>query len=58
MKSNERKKPLTPEELRKKAKRILQNNPIYISDEPSVVGSPESLTEEVEDDDGSTKDQD
>lgn len=58
MKSNERKKPLTPEELRKKAKRILQNNPIYINDEPSVVGSPESLTEEVEDDDGSTKDQD
>ncbi|WP_320821281.1 hypothetical protein [Thalassolituus sp.] len=58
MKSNKRKKPLTPEEIRKKAKRILQDNPIYINDEPSVVGSPESLTEEVEDDDGSTKNQD
>ena len=58
MKSNKRKKPLTPEEIRRKAKRILQDNPIYINDEPSVVGSPESLTEEVEDDDGSTKNQD
>ena len=57
MKSNKRKTPLTPEEIRKKAKRILQDNPIYINDEPSVVGSPESLTEEVEDDDGSTKNQ-
>ena len=58
MKSKERKKPLNPEELREKAKKILQRNPIYINDEPSVVGSPESLTEEVEDDNGSTKEQD
>jgi hypothetical protein len=58
MKSNERKKPLTPEEIREKAKEILKRNPVYINDEPSVVGSPESLTEEVEDDNGSTKDQD
>ena len=58
MKSNERKKPLNPEELREKAKKILQRNPIYINDEPPVVGSPESLTEEVEDDNGSTKEQD
>ncbi|WHI48421.1 hypothetical protein ACJJH9_03845 [Microbulbifer sp. DLAB2-AF] len=56
MSKNERKKPLTPEELRKRAKKILQDNPTYINDEPSVVGSPETLTEEIEDDDEPTND--
>ncbi|WP_445354963.1 hypothetical protein ACJJI5_19100 [Microbulbifer sp. EKSA008] len=56
MSKNERKKPLTPEELRKRAKKILQDNPTYINDEPSVVGSTETLTEEIEDDDEPTND--
>ncbi|WP_444919225.1 hypothetical protein [Microbulbifer sp. JMSA003] len=56
MSKNERKKPLTPEELRKRAKKILQDNPTYINNEPSVVGSPETLTEEIEDDDEPTND--
>ncbi|WP_157953894.1 hypothetical protein [Microbulbifer sp. A4B17] len=56
MSKNERKKPLTPEELRKRAKKILQDNPTYINDEPSVVGSPETLTEEIENDDEPTND--
>lgn len=56
MSKNERKKPLTPEEIRKRAKKILQENPTYINNEPSVVGSPESLTEEIENDDEPTND--
>jgi len=50
---NDRKQPLTPEEIKKMAKKILQENPIYINDEPSVVGSPDSLTENIEEDDES-----
>lgn len=48
MSKRERKKLLTPKEIREKAKKIVKSNPIYIKDEPSVVGSPDSLTEEIE----------
>ncbi|MCX2801744.1 hypothetical protein [Microbulbifer thermotolerans] len=48
------KQPLTPEDIRKKAKKIIQNNPTYIKDEPPIVGSPESLTEDIEKDDETT----
>ncbi|MCG8614552.1 MAG: hypothetical protein MI864_28905 [Pseudomonadales bacterium] len=33
------------------AKKILRDNPMYINDEPSVVGSTDSLTESMEEDD-------
>lgn len=45
---NEKKshKPLTPAEIKKRAKKIVLENPIYIPDEPETVGSPENLNEE------------
>ena len=39
---------LTPAEIRKLAKKIISENPIYIPDEPTTVGSPENLNEEQE----------
>jgi D-alanine-D-alanine ligase-like ATP-grasp enzyme len=50
MSTNKRKQPLTPDEIKKKAKKILQENPTFIKDEPSIVGSPDSLTEDLEKD--------
>ncbi|ARU55607.1 hypothetical protein OLMES_1532 [Oleiphilus messinensis] len=51
MKNSGRKRPLTQEEIKKVAKKILRDNPMYINDEPSVVGSTDSLTESMEEDD-------
>jgi hypothetical protein len=39
-------KPLTPAEIKKQAKKIVSENPIYMPDEPTTVGSPENLDEE------------
>lgn len=47
------KQPMTPEEIRRKAKQIIKENPTYIKDEPPVVGSPDALSEDVEEDDES-----
>lgn len=40
--------PLTPAEIKKLAKKIISENPIYMPDEPTTVGSPENLNEELE----------
>lgn len=37
---------LTPAEIKKLAKKIISENPIFFPDEPTIVGSPENLTEE------------
>lgn len=37
--------PLSPAEIKKLAKKIISENPIYMPDEPATVGSPENLTE-------------
>lgn len=37
------KKPEKIIDLKKKAKEIIKNSPLYIEDEPTVVGSPENL---------------
>lgn len=39
---------LNPAEIKKLAKKIISENPIYMPDEPTIVGSPENLTEEQE----------
>lgn len=38
-------KPLSPAEIRKLAKKIVSDNPIYIPNEPTTVGSPDNLNE-------------
>jgi len=35
--------PLTPGEIKKLAKKIVSENPIYIPDEPEILGAPDSL---------------
>ncbi len=55
MKNKSRRQPLTPEEIRQKAKSIVKDNPIYMHDEPSVVGSPKNLTENLKEDDDESK---
>ncbi|WP_445362471.1 hypothetical protein ACJJIQ_16575 [Microbulbifer sp. ANSA003] len=47
MSNKKQRQPLTPGEIRKKAKQIIRENPIYIENEPSVIGSPSMLTAEV-----------
>lgn len=39
---------LTPAEIKKLSKKIISENPIFMPDEPTTVGSPENLTEEQE----------
>lgn len=46
--SKKTKQILNPAEIKKLAKKIISENPIYIPDEPTIVGSPENLTEEQE----------
>lgn len=46
--SKKTKQILNPAEIKKLAKKIISENPIYMPDEPTVVGSPENLTEEQE----------
>lgn len=41
-------KDLTPSEIKKLAKKIISTNPIYMPDEPTVVGSVKNLFEELE----------
>ncbi len=50
MNNKMKKSPLTPEEIRQKAKKIISNNPTYINDEPQTVGSPDNLLEELKED--------
>lgn len=45
--------PLTVEEVGTKAKQVIKENPIYIKNEPSVVGSPDALSEDMEENDES-----
>jgi len=48
--------PLTPSEIKKLAKKIVSENPIYIPDEPEIVGSPDNLPEDnAEDEKTATK---
>ena len=37
---------LTPAEIKKLAKKIISENPIFMPDEPTTVGSPDNLTDE------------
>jgi hypothetical protein len=46
--SKKTKKILTPAEIKKLAKKIVSENPIYMPDEPTIVGSPENLIEDQE----------
>lgn len=39
---------LNPAEIKKLAKKIISENPIYMPDEPTTVGSPENLDEKLE----------
>lgn len=39
---------LTPVELKKLAKKIISENPIYMPDEPTTVGSPDNIIDEEE----------
>ena len=39
---------LTPAEIKKQAKKIISENPIFMPDEPTTVGSPDNLTDEQE----------
>ena len=39
---------LTPAELKKLAKKIISENPIYMPDEPTTVGSPDNIIDEEE----------
>ncbi|WP_444910469.1 hypothetical protein [Microbulbifer sp. TRSA005] len=44
MSNKKQRQPLTPEVIRKKAKQIIRENPVYIENEPPVIGSPRMLT--------------
>lgn len=44
--SKKNNQPLTPFEIKKLAKKIISENPIFVPNEPTTVGSPENLTEE------------
>lgn len=46
--SKKTKKILTPAEIKKLAKKIVSENPIYMPDEPTIVGSSENLIEDQE----------
>ncbi|MGM8227721.1 hypothetical protein ACSV5M_14140 [Cellvibrio sp. ARAG 10.3] len=49
---------LTPAELKKLAKKIISENPIYMPDEPTSVGSPDNIIDEeenIEDEESSAK---
>lgn len=46
--SKKTKQILDPTEIKKLAKKIISENPIYMPDEPTRVGSPENFTEEQE----------